>query len=98
MSTTVGVTRGGAERAGRRRRLWLLELYRSSVGKKYVMAISGLILMAYVLVHMIGNLKLYLGPESINRYAQWLREVGEPALPRTALLWIVRVVLLAAFV
>ncbi len=102
MSTTVGTTRGatrgGVRRVGRRRRLWLLELYRSSLGKKYVMAVTGLILMAYVLAHMVGNLKLYLGPESINRYAEWLREVGEPALPRTALLWIVRLVLVVAIV
>jgi succinate dehydrogenase / fumarate reductase cytochrome b subunit len=82
----------------RRRRPLVFELYRSSVGKKYAMAISGLILMAYVLVHMIGNLKLYLGPESLNAYGEWLRDVGEPALPRTVLLWIIRIILLAAFV
>jgi succinate dehydrogenase / fumarate reductase cytochrome b subunit len=84
--------------SGRRRTIWFLELYRSALGKKYAMAITGLILLAYVLVHMIGNLKLYLGPESMNAYAEWLRALGEPALPRTVLLWIVRVVLLAAFV
>jgi succinate dehydrogenase / fumarate reductase cytochrome b subunit len=60
------------------------------------MAISGIVLMAYVLLHMVGNLKLYLGAESLNTYSEWLRDVGEPALPREVLLWIVRVVLLAA--
>jgi succinate dehydrogenase / fumarate reductase cytochrome b subunit len=73
-------------------------LYSTAVGKKYAMAISGLILMGYVLVHMIGNLKIYFGAESVNRYSEWLREVGEPALPREWLLWGVRLVLLAAVV
>lgn len=80
-----------------RRRAWPLEIYRSALGKKYVMAVTGLVLMAYVLVHAIGNLKLYLGPSSLNRYAAWLREVGEPALPATTLLWLVRVGLIVAF-
>jgi succinate dehydrogenase / fumarate reductase, cytochrome b subunit len=92
--STVGTTQGGV---ARRRAFGLLGLYRSSLGKKYAMAISGVVLMVYVLAHMIGNLKLYLGPESINRYGEWLREVGEPALPATALLWAVRVVLVVAF-
>ncbi len=72
-------------------------LYSTAVGKKYVMAISGMVLMTYVLAHMIGNLKVYFGASSLDRYSAWLREVGEPALPREALLWGVRIVLLAAF-
>jgi succinate dehydrogenase / fumarate reductase cytochrome b subunit len=71
-------------------------LYATDVGKKYVMAISGIVLMLFVLGHMVGNLKLYLGAESLNTYSEWLRDVGEPALPREVLLWIVRIVLLAA--
>jgi succinate dehydrogenase / fumarate reductase, cytochrome b subunit len=71
-------------------------LYATAVGKKYAMAISGLVLMGYVLVHMIGNLKIYFGAESLNKYSEWLREVGEPALPREWLLWGVRFLLLAA--
>ncbi len=82
----------------RRTRPWALELYRSYVGKKYVMAVSGMVLMLYILLHMIGNLKLYLGAASINRYGEFLRDFGEPALPRTVFLWIVRVGLTAAFV
>ena len=61
-------------------------LYSTAVGKKYVMAISGMVLMTYVLAHMIGNLKVYFGASSLDRYSAWLREVGEPALPREALL------------
>ena len=81
----------------RRRRPWLLEFYRSALGKKYAMALSGIVLMGYVLVHMIGNLKLYLGPQSADAYGEWLRDFGEPALPRTVLLWIVRAIVILAF-
>lgn len=71
-------------------------LYSTAVGKKYVMAVSGMVLMLYVVAHMVGNLKLYFGAESLDAYSHWLRDVGEPALPREALLWTVRVVLVAA--
>jgi succinate dehydrogenase / fumarate reductase, cytochrome b subunit len=73
-------------------------LYSTDIGKKYVMAISGIVLMLFVLGHMVGNLKLYLGADSLNAYSEWLRDVGEPALPREVLLWIVRIVLLVAVV
>ncbi|MGH9244550.1 MAG: succinate dehydrogenase cytochrome b subunit [Acidimicrobiales bacterium] len=81
----------------RRRPWWPLEFYRSAIGKKWVMALSGIALMGYVLAHMIGNLKVYLGPDDLNHYGEWLRELGEPALPRTVLLWILRSGLIAAF-
>jgi succinate dehydrogenase / fumarate reductase cytochrome b subunit len=80
-----------------RSRTWFGEVYRSAVGKKYAMAISGLVLMAYVLLHAVGNLKLYLGESSMNEYGAWLRVIGEPAVPEYALLWLVRVALLIAF-
>src|SRR3954462_15784218 len=73
-------------------------LYSTAVGKKYVMAISGIVLMVFVLAHMIGNLKLYFGATALNNYSHWLREVGEPALPRQALLWGVRIGLLGAVI
>src|ERR1700712_4491718 len=73
-------------------------LYSTAVGKKYVMAISGMVLMVYVLAHMVGNLKLYFGATALDDYSHWLREVGEPALPRQALLWGVRGALIAAVV
>ncbi|HKQ60765.1 MAG TPA: succinate dehydrogenase cytochrome b subunit [Candidatus Polarisedimenticolaceae bacterium] len=69
-------------------------LYRSSVGKKVVMATSGLVLFAFVVGHMIGNLKVYQGPERFDAYARYLREVGSPLLGHGELLWIVRAVLL----
>jgi succinate dehydrogenase / fumarate reductase cytochrome b subunit len=95
-SATRRIVRPAPVRAPRPRTSWPADLYRSSIGKKYAMALSGIVLMAYVLVHMLGNLKLYLGPESLNAYGEWLRVVGEPALPATTLLWITRVVLLVA--
>ena len=81
-----------------KRRLWFFEFYRSAIGKKWVMAVTGLILIAYLLVHMIGNLKMFISPESINLYGESLRELGGHLVPRTHLLWIVRVGLLAATV
>src|SRR3954462_14892364 len=73
-------------------------LYSTAVGKKYAMAISGIVLMAFVLVHMIGNLKIYFGGAALDNYSRWLRTVGEPALPERTLLWAVRIVLLVAVV
>lgn len=60
---------------------------------KLVMAGSGVIFVAYVFIHMIGNLKIYGGPESLDGYARWLREVGYPLIPHQGVLWALRVVL-----
>ncbi|MBI3683501.1 MAG: succinate dehydrogenase cytochrome b subunit [Acidobacteria bacterium] len=65
--------------------------YDSTVGKKVIMAVTGLILFVFVVGHMIGNLQVYLGPEKLDSYAKLLR--GAPAL-----LWGVRIVLLASVV
>ncbi len=77
---------------------WAVDFYRSAVGKKYVMAITGIVLMLYVLAHMLGNLKVYLGPAALNEYAEFLRDLGEPVAPRSVVLWILRAALAAAFV
>jgi succinate dehydrogenase / fumarate reductase cytochrome b subunit len=73
-----------------------LMLYRSTIGKKVVMAVTGLILVGFVVVHMVGNLKIYTGAVHLNEYAEFLRVVGEPALPRETILWLARIVLLAS--
>jgi succinate dehydrogenase / fumarate reductase cytochrome b subunit len=70
----------------------------SSVFKKIVMAVSGIILVLYLIAHMIGNLKAFTGRESFNHYSEWIRTIGEPAVPAQTTLWIIRVVLLAAVV
>jgi len=66
---------------------------RTSIQLKYVMAVTGAVMLLYLVAHMLGNLKIFFGAEAIDTYAAWLREVGEPALPREGLLWLVRVVL-----
>lgn len=70
----------------------------STLGKKTVMAVSGLIMLAYLVVHMLGNLKIFFGSDEFNGYAHWLRTLGEPFLHYEWALWIVRVVLVAAVV
>lgn len=75
-----------------------LTLYQTSIGKKVVMAVTGLILFGYVFVHMIGNLKIYQGADKINAYGVFLREVGAPLLYAEQILWTARIVLLATTV
>ena len=72
------------------------KLLRSAVGLKAVMAVSGILLFGFVLAHMAGNLKLYQGPAKMNAYAEWLREIGYPAVPHSGVLWILRLGLLVA--
>ena len=79
-----------------RRKPWLLDLYASALGKKYAMALTGVVMMGYVVAHMVGNLKLYVGAASINGYGEWLRDLAYPALPHEGLLWILRTILLGA--
>ena len=69
---------------------WFIELYRTAVGKKYVMAVTGIIGLLFVFGHMVGNLKLYLGSEDINHYGEFLREILYPILPRGGFLWLMR--------
>jgi succinate dehydrogenase / fumarate reductase, cytochrome b subunit len=75
---------------------WLVQFYRSAVGKKWVMAVTGLVLMGYVFFHALGNLKLYSGAEGLNHYGEFLRELLVPIFPRTVTLWLMRGGLLLA--
>jgi succinate dehydrogenase cytochrome b subunit len=63
----------------------------STIGKKVVMAVTGLVGVGFVIGHMLGNLQVFLGPAKFNGYAHFLRSLGE-------LLWVVRAVLIAAVV
>ncbi|MCG3133420.1 MAG: hypothetical protein HMLKMBBP_00577 [Planctomycetes bacterium] len=63
---------------------------RSSIGRKWVMALSGLALCGFVLAHMAGNLQLFAGPEKLNAYAKGLQDLGP-------LLWAARIGLLSVF-
>ncbi|MEX0172895.1 succinate dehydrogenase [Streptomyces sp. LMG1-1-1.1] len=68
----------------------------STLGKKTVMAVSGLIMLGYLVAHVAGNLKVFFGPEEFNAYGHWLRVMGAPVLHREWALWLVRIVLVAA--
>jgi succinate dehydrogenase / fumarate reductase cytochrome b subunit len=68
-----------------------LALYDSTIGKKAVLAVTGIVLFGFVIVHMLGNLQVFLGPEKLNAYAATLK--GTPPL-----LWSVRTVLLSSVV
>jgi succinate dehydrogenase / fumarate reductase cytochrome b subunit len=74
----------------------LAAFWTTAVGKKVVMAVTGAIMVAFVLAHMLGNLKIFAGPDEINAYSQALRTVGQPELGYGDALWIVRIVLLTA--
>ena len=96
----------GTAAGGRKRKPFLLDLYSTAVGKKYVMAITGIIGIGFVIFHMIGNLKMYLGlidhdgerVYDVDVYGEFLRELLVPILPRTYFLWILRLVLIGALV
>ena len=62
------------------------------------MAVTGAILVLYLLVHMVGNLKIFLGRAEFDGYAHWLRTIGEPAIPYRSFLTGVEVVLTVAVV
>lgn len=71
---------------------------RSTIALKLLMAVSGLIFVGYVLLHMYGNLKAFAGQDAYDTYAHHLRTFGEPMLPYGGLLWVLRVVLIVAIV
>jgi succinate dehydrogenase / fumarate reductase cytochrome b subunit len=81
----------------------LVLLYRSAVGKKAIVAVTGAILLGFLLLHVVGNLKVFLpdaspGVPDFDVYSAFLRTMGEPILPHAAALWSVRVVLAFALV
>ena len=70
---------------------------------KMIMAVTGLLFGLFVLGHMVGNLKIFMplhsnGVAPIDEYGHFLRSMGEPIFPYSALLWVIRIVLLAALV
>jgi succinate dehydrogenase / fumarate reductase cytochrome b subunit len=71
---------------------------RSTIALKLIMAASGIIFVLFVLVHMYGNLKAFSGHDAYNEYAEHIRTIGTPILPRTGALWVLRVVLIVSLV
>ncbi|MGI9623728.1 MAG: succinate dehydrogenase cytochrome b subunit [Acidimicrobiales bacterium] len=94
------MTRPGPQPIRKRPKQWPfpLNIYQSAVGRKWVMAVSGLVLLGFVVTHMIGNLHLYEGPLEIHEYAETLRKLGVEIVPRTWLLWAIRLLLIVAFI
>ena len=68
-----------------------MQLTQSSVGRKIIMAVTGIVLVAFVCVHLLGNTSIFVGADAINAYAQKLHSLGP-------LVWVFRLVMLAAFV
>lgn len=68
---------------------WFSRYLRSSIGMKHVMAVTGLILLGFVIAHLAGNLLIFAGREALNDYAEALREYGP-------VLWIMRAIVLVA--
>jgi succinate dehydrogenase / fumarate reductase cytochrome b subunit len=71
----------------------LLRLYRTTIGKKAVMAVTGIVFLLFLVAHMLGNLKVFYGRADYNAYAAWLRTMGSPAVPHRWGLTILEVVL-----
>lgn len=80
-----------------------LNLYQTAVGKKWVMAVTGLGLLGFVFAHMLGNLKLFLGWQEeeaaydLDIYGEFLRELLVPLFPHSAFLWLMRIGLIVMF-
>ena len=71
---------------------------RSTIALKMLMAVTGIIFIGYVLLHMYGNLKAFAGHDAFNEYAHHIRELGEPLLPHEGALWLIRAILLLSLV
>ncbi|WP_027943947.1 succinate dehydrogenase cytochrome b subunit [Amycolatopsis taiwanensis] len=71
-------------------------LWSTTIGKKTAMAVTGLIMVLFLIAHMLGNLKIFFGSADFDRYGAWLRTIGEPVLHDSWYLWIQRTVLLIA--
>lgn len=82
---------------------WLGGFFSSSIGLKWLMAITGIGLLLYVLAHLIGNLKVFLGMNALGQYeidlyGEALRNLGGDLVPHESILWLMRLGLMAAFV
>lgn len=70
--------------------------WRSNIGLKITMAVSGILLVLFIIAHMAGNLHVFEGREEMNAYAAGLRDFGHPLLPHESLLWVMRIGLIVA--
>ena len=70
---------------------WLLNFAKSTIGAKVVMGVTGVMLIGFVIMHMVGNLQVFIGPEALNAYGKMLHDLG-------GLLWVARFGLIGAIV
>jgi succinate dehydrogenase / fumarate reductase cytochrome b subunit len=81
----------------------LINLYRSVIGKKFIVAVTGSIMIGFLILHGWGNLKVFSGPTAagvpeIDVYADFLRTVGAPIFPHGTLLWFIRIAVLVSLI
>lgn len=76
----------------------VMTLTRSTIGKKVIMAVTGLVWVGFLAFHMYGNLKVFQGAAYFNEYSEGLRHIGRPIFGAYHLLWVARLVLLGAVV
>ena len=76
----------------------ITQFYGTAVGKKFVVAVTGIIMAGFLVMHMIGNFKAFAGQEKLDHYAEYLREIGQDLFGHETVLWIFRFVLLAAVI
>lgn len=81
----------------------VVSLYRSVIGKKFIVAVTGLIMIGFLILHGWGNLKVFSGPTAagvpeVDIYADFLRTMGAPILPYGSALWIIRIVVLLSLI
>ncbi len=81
----------------------LIRLYQTSLGKKFIVAVTGIVMIGFLIGHMAGNLKVFLpalpdGTPDIDHYGHFLRTMGEPLVPYAFLLWVARIVLLISLI
>ncbi|RME99903.1 MAG: succinate dehydrogenase [Chloroflexi bacterium] len=70
----------------------------TTIGKKVIMAISGVVWIGFLAAHMFGNLKVYTGAEHFNEYAEGLRTLGAPILGYAQALWVLRIIVIVSIV
>ncbi len=76
----------------------LMRFARSTLGLKIIVAVTGAIMIGFLLLHAYGNIHIWFGAEEINDYSYWLREFGQHLFGYGGFLWIVRVVVGGALI
>jgi succinate dehydrogenase / fumarate reductase cytochrome b subunit len=99
---TAAIERPGADApqvnpSRKKSSFWPAEFYSTAVGKKWVMALTGIGLMGFVFAHMVGNLKMYQGRAAYDSYAETLRYLLYPIMPAYGVLWLFRIGLITMF-